>query len=359
MRKTRTKKPMPTTRFSAMLLLLLLALPRLVLAQDLYAGTVPVASQSEADRRAAAPAALRQVLVKQSGQRDPRLDASGEAALARANELLVSFQYQQNPLPGQAEPQLELIAGFLPSAVDQLVRDLRLPRWRLERMPVTLWLVLDDGLGRKLMPVEYREDYARLEQEALRRGLPVRWPELDEAALAAIDVQLLWGGYTEQLWGAEAPAVAIGTARREGPDWRLRWTYEDGSSATGWRMQDRDLQRGLTEGINRLADEVAAANTITAAGAGVQRAVLTVTGLNNGEDFARVLAYLEALSLIDAVRVRDAQPATVIFELSLNAAPRFLEDALQRDGLLIAGEGRMAFRLRPKADPVQKSETSP
>ena len=346
-------------RYPALALLLLLALPRLALAQDLYAGTVPVASQSEADRRAAAPAALREVLVKQSGQREPRLDARGEAALARANDIMIAFQYRQSPVVGQQEPQLELIAGFLPAAVDQLVRDLRLPRWRLERLPVTLWLVLDDGLGRKLMPVEYREDYARLEQEALRRGLPVRWPDLDEAALAAIDVQLLWGGYTEQLLGTQTPAVAIVTARREGPDWRLRWTYEDSSTATGWRMQERDLQRGLMEGINRLADEVAAANTIGLGGAGEQRVVLSVTGLNSGEDFARVLAYLESLSLVDAVRVRDARPATLSFELNLNAAPRFLEDALQRDGRLIPGEGRMAYRLRPEAAPVTINEMNP
>ena len=196
-------------------------------------------------------------------------------------------------------------------------------------------------------------------QEALRRGLPVRWPDLDEAALAAIDVQLLWGGYTEQLLGTQTPAVAIVTARREGPDWRLRWTYEDSSTATGWRMQERDLQRGLMEGINRLADEVAAANTIGPGGAGVQRVALSVTGLNSGEDFARVLAYLESLSLVDAVRVRDARPATLSFELNLNAAPRFLEDALQRDGRLIPGEGRMAYRLRPEAAPVTINEMNP
>lgn len=317
---------------------------------DLYTGVVPVSGQGEAERTAMLPEALLHVLRKLSGQRDISPGPALDAAMSRAGELLIAFGYSEAILPqpdGTKERSLRLEARFSPPAMDALLRDLGLQRWRVEREPVVLWVVVDDGRGRTLMPVEYAYEYERMEAVAERRGLPVAWPGLSEELTEQIDVQLLWGGYTEQLVGegSATEGVAVVAARREGPEWNVRWSYADGTMNSSWRSRAPDLEQALTSGAEELADRVAAINAIGPAGQGEFDAALRITGLAGASDYARCLTYLRGLSLVDGVDVLGIGPAGLRLQLVLNAEPAYLEDILRRDGVLEAGQVDGDWRL--------------
>jgi hypothetical protein len=325
--------------------------PLFVQAQDdLYTGVVPVAGQGEAERREALPEALRHVLRKLSGERRLPPSPALEAGLARAPSYLVAFGYREpvRTLPDGTEvTELQLVASFVPSAADAMVRDLGLRRWRVQRAPVVLWPVVDDRTSRTLMPPAYQYELDRMAEVAEVRGLPVEWPELSEELLAEVDVQRLWGGNTEALVGPgrNGQATAIIAARREGGQWNLRWTYSDATTSSSWRSNDPDLQAALDRGVNELVDRVASMNAIEPSGQGDFSTVLVLTDLRGGDDYARGLAYLEALSIVEGVTVLGIGPAGLRLQLALNAAPSYLETVFLTDGVIEADPTTGSHRL--------------
>ncbi len=334
------------------LLLCLLVVPALQADQELYVGIVPVTDQSEAQRAAALPGALLHVLRKLSGEREIPAQPALDEALASAGDLLLAFGYRESPrtlADGTETTELELVARFSPPEVDQLVRGLGLRRWRVQREPVVLWVVIDDGRGRTMMPPEYQPEYDGMAQTAETRGLPVAWPGLTPELMEQVDVQLLWGGYTEQLVGADTQTegVAIVAARRERGEWNVRWIFADASTSTSWRARQATLGPALDEGIHQLADLVASIHAIDPAGQGAYRTEMLLTGLGSSGDYARTLDYLDGLGLVDDVQVRGVGPTGVRLSLALNAEPGYLESVLRQDGVIEAADAPGEYRLVP------------
>jgi hypothetical protein len=319
----------------------------------LYSGEVLVSGKSPQERREAMPGALINVLQKLSGQRDlppaPELDR----ALAESERMVLAFHYldRQRLMPdGTVLDETWLVAQFAPAAVDAVVRDMGLPRWRQERLPLTFWVVLDDGQGRRLKPVEYGYAWDAMQWIAALRGLPIDWGEPGTESATAVDLQLLWGGFTEQLAPGEpgSGGVVVIAARRLGPEWQLRWSYDNGFETAGWSSRDRDLSFALADGLHRLTDLIASRDSISGGLAGEWQARFAVSGLGGAQDYDRCLAYLEKLSVVDEVMVESARPGQVGFRLALNAEPRYLEEILRRDGFLVPGSTADEYRLLPR-----------
>ena len=262
--------------------------------------------------------------------------------------MLISFGYRtvaRSGPEGIETEELRLVARFIPSETDRLAQQLGLPRWRKERPPVQVWAVVDDGLGRELMPVEFTYAWLSMEDVASIRGLPLNWPELDDEERQLIDMRLVWGGFTDYLVerGAPADGVAIVAARREGPRWSLRWNVADNDQRWSWRDSDQELRFALTRGVHRMADEIAAANSIAASQQGRSSADITVGGLRGGKDYAACLAYLQGLGVVTGVDVLEAGPGRVRFNLQLNAAVEYLDEALRNGTLLLPGGADTAY----------------
>ncbi|WP_191621208.1 DUF2066 domain-containing protein [Marinihelvus fidelis] len=327
-------------------------------AVDLYSGAAEVPAQGDAERRTATPDALINVLQKQSGRWDIPLEPALESALADPDALLVAFQYREDQIlrpGGLTEDRLMLVASFVPAAVDRLVREMQLPRWRPQREPVVAWVVVEDNGGRELQPVEYEDAWAAMARIAELRGLPLAWPELDEELRQSLDLQLLWGGYADQLLasGAATDGVVIIAARREGTEWNVRFNWEDGDNVAAWRTRSTDLVQALVDGTHQLVDHVAAAHSIGPAGLVATRTSMRVTGLESADDYAKVLSYLQDLGLVDDLRVMGAGPDGVRLDVALNADASYLAQAIRSDGVLEAGDQPDQYRLRrPEREPA-------
>ena len=312
---------------------------------DLYVGEATVVDQGGAERKRALPLALENVLQKLSGLRELEDYPLLYPALERAPEILLSYHYSKPELTlpdgGEVE-ELRLVAHFAKSPVDEMVRALLLPLWQPQRQPLTVWLIIDDGLDRRIMPVEFGYTQQSMEDVARRRGLPLQWPSADAEGVYPVDEQILWGGYTEDLAASRNEGVLIAAARREGPEWGLRINLGYLGQHRTWRLNDIDLQTALTEGMQQAIDQIAAVNTIAASDLGSWQQEMTVSGLGGAEDYRRCLNYLQAISVVEEVAVMAAQPGTVTFRLMLSALPRHLEDSIDAGGVLerSAAEGR-------------------
>ncbi|MEJ2383885.1 MAG: DUF2066 domain-containing protein [Xanthomonadales bacterium] len=335
--------------------LLVVTAPVRAFADDdgLYTGAVTVTGQGAAERREALPQALAHVLRKLSGLRDLESVPGIADALQRAPALLVTFYYRtiEHPMPdGAVRTELRLMARFAEPGVDDLVRQLQLPLWPPQRRPAEIWLVIDDGDGRQILPAEF--DYLRfaLDDAAGLRGLRLDWPQPDEEGMYPVDLQLLWGGYTEDLASPTGDGVLILTAGREGPLWNVRANLGYRGQNWSWRRQDYDAQAGLLAALQSAIDQVAAASAIASSDLGAWSYDLTVAGLAGPDDYATCLAWLQGLSIVERVSVRSAAPAQVTFRLGLTAMPRYLEDAIANGRVLEHDAEQDRYRMRGAVD---------
>jgi hypothetical protein len=111
-------------------ILLLFGLVSFAHAQNLYTGTVPVNTQSDAERAEALKSALAQVVVKLIGG-DNAVLARPEVAQAVANaaNYVQQYQYAQDATTtadGKPQVRLSLVAQFDRTAVDKLIADMGL-----------------------------------------------------------------------------------------------------------------------------------------------------------------------------------------------------------------------------------------
>jgi hypothetical protein len=307
---------------------------------SLYSGEVVVPSQSEADRNAAIPEALIQVLQKLSGQREMPISPTLDEAIANANRLLLSFRYKNVDrvgADGVITLELRLIAQFIQPEVDRVVQQVGLPRWQQERPAVEIWVVIDDSGKRKLKPLEFGYAWESVEDVAAMRGLPVSWPELDEEEAQLVDMRLVWGGFTDYLVerGAPADGVAIIAARREGPMWTLRWNLASDGQSWNWRSSDQELMFALAQGIHQMTDQLAASNTIAASEQGLGTIDLTIGKFNGATDYSNCLEYLQNLSIVTAVDVLGAEAGRVHFRVQLNAPSEHLFEVFDRGSVLL------------------------
>ena len=334
-----------------LLIFLLTVLPvaeSLAVAVDVYTGEAVVATKEAKERDQALSLALMHVLQKISGLRSFEEFPLVEPALAQAPAMVVSFYYQSvesTLADGSVSQELRLVAKFSANAVDELVRTLGLPLWPVEREPVEIWIVVDDGLDRRIQPVEFAYAWQTMSDVAARRGLPVNWPAPDEEGMYPIDTQLLWGGYTEDLGIAPGKGVMIMAARREGVEWGVRSNLTYGNQSWTWRVQDIDLQNALVESLAQAVDQVAASRTISASDQGTWMHELTITGLRNAEDYRRCLSYLQGLGLVTKVSVVSAQPGRATFRLQLSALPSYLEQTLLGGKFLESDEAEHVYYL--------------
>jgi hypothetical protein len=317
-----------------LLIFLLNALPladNMALTVDVYTGEVAVKSKDAKERSRAIPGALEHVLQKMTGLRSFEDQPLVEPALDQASSILVSFYYQNveaTLADGTISQELRLVAKFSASAVDELVRELGLPLWPVDREPIQIWVVIDDGLDRRILPVEFDYAWQSMADAAMLRGQPVDWPAPDEEGNYSADAQLLWGGYTEDLGLAPGKGVMIMAARREGPEWGVRSNLAYGDQSWTWRVQDIDLQTALNASLEQAVDQVVASRTIAAADLGASMYDLTIKGLRNADDYAHCLSYLQGLGVVTDVAVLSAQPGRATFRLQLSALPRYLEESL-------------------------------
>jgi hypothetical protein len=308
-----------------------------VTVRDLYVAAVPVAQRSGEPPPEALQAAMQAVLVKLSGRRDIAADP-------RAAELVADpAPYVQQT--GFTDRGL-LRVGFDPPTVRTSLLARGLPLWGDDRPAVLLWLAVDVGGERSIVGADDQSGV----QEALltiagERGLPLQLPLLDAEDLARLRFGDIWGGFDESLLEAAArygaDAVLIG--RAAGPaleQLSVSWRLVHGGSVEDWRGT-------LLDGAEHCADVLA--DRYASVAAGVEQPLrVSVSGLDSGEAYARVLHYLQSLTLVDAVRVEHAAGTRLELTLLTRAEAAKLARQLELSGFLVSDEGgAFAYSYRP------------
>jgi hypothetical protein len=279
---------------------LLSAATRAASVPDLYAADVPASGAGQPGLDAAFDLALKEVLVKLTGQR--QVPAELAAALGPAAPLVQRYQ----PL-GAGRIRVQ----FDGPALRQRLDGTALPYWGDDRPRVLVVLV---------PPGAEPATEAMVLGAAARRGIPAVLA--DPAAVTAAD----------PLAGAQAEA------RRVGADVVLigRASPSAGASAYRWTLamdgEQAEWQGDATEGPEGAADRLAA--RYAAAGAANQSLRLVVAGINGFDAYGQVLAHLRAQNLVQSLQVREAAGDRVVFDLAVRGGPQQFRAALAERAVL-------------------------
>jgi hypothetical protein len=314
----------PARNFARGLLCLLLAASPLAWGDvALYQAAVPLKSTAEADRAAAFGEALKIAAVRASGRRD----AGEVAAIATAAADPTRYVQQYSTTTDRM-----LKVGFDGRAMEQLLQQAGLPLWPSERPTTTVLLFVPAiaGGARAVTAADRPPERMEVERAAQVRGVPVAWPnETVDAGTAR----------TRATSAGFAGAVLLGTTRAAGGyDWSFAHA---GQSARG--------QGGPAAGLGLAADTLAA-RYAPGSTRGLNTVSVRIGGLEGVRSYAALTTYLDGLSLVRSVSLRELSGSTALLDLSVRGDLELLRR-------IFALDGRLASAPRP--EPAATTQEAP
>jgi hypothetical protein len=313
------------------LALLLVAMPALAqrvegdraAAEGIYEAEVPVRSQSEEERQAGFARALAQVFAKRSGERSV-VDRPGVVQeLRRAADHVEGFDYRQDEgvsASGTPTFRTTLVVRFKPESVDALADALGLPEWPQPRPKPVVWLAIDDGNGPRLVGLQHNTVARPLLQRAIERGFRLGLPSgsaAEQAAAAAI-----WRGDTAAIARLSAryspPMQLVGKLYRHEGGWKADWIFVDnGRVLSRWSETGADARSALATGADGAADALARRYAKATAPPDPVTQAVVFTGVRSSQDYLRLAAALQRMSVVRAIRPQRAAGDRLEAELDL------------------------------------------
>ena len=287
---------------------------------------VPVGSQNDAERDAAFARALAQVLAHLSGGRDAAALPGVGAELKRAEDYVTSYDYRQDQgvsaVTGAPTFGTTLVVHFDPEQVQQMAADLGLPVWPEPRPKPVLWLAIDDGSGPRLVGLGQANAARSILDRAKARGYQLGLPAGNAAEQAAAGA--IWRGDTAAIARISSryspPMQLIGKLSRKGAGWHADWILvDDGRVLSRWGNDDGDARRAMAAGADGAADALVK-RYARRSGPGVGSPgsyTVTFAGIDDGDDYIRLSALLQKVSVVRAFRPVHALPGTLDVQLDL------------------------------------------
>lgn len=356
----------------------------------LYDAEIVVASQSDADRRRAASAALAEVLARVTGLREIPFGTQLDEAIRESERYYVRYGFATRDIEpkegGDVIAQTHLEIHFERGTLLDLLRRTGLPVWSADRPTVLVWVVLegDGALSQGARPSQEgalsrgargarpsqvgarhvvsssstgaaQEVALAMHREAHRRGIVLTVPlmDLEDRGLRATD---LWGRFWTAVMRASRrytrDLVLLGrvTANPGGgwsSHWELKSSGREQELAATFDHKGSSAAAVAGEAVHRVADALAWRFAVR--GGDLDTIALTVRGAQTVRGYAAVLAYLQSREYINRVDVSAIEPDALYLKLHSRSARDQLVELLLMGGYL--SESRSSSPTPPLAAP--------
>jgi hypothetical protein len=310
---------------------------------------VPVDDRSDTARAAANEAALRQVLIKISGDR--KAVSSRPELLKDAGNYVLQYQYRDLAAEDGGAATSMLWVQFDEAAVRQLLANAGLQEWQSDRPQVLVWAATEqDGASGLSGAVEEDPTTRALRQHMERRGLPLVLPQPDPADTDSLTVADIKQGDTGRLrqasgrYGSQELATAVLGKSQDGA-WRGRFTLLRGERSATWVAQGPTLDDVVAQGVDQWADALAAPAAAAGSATTTEAVDLQVEGITNSRQFGRAEAYLRTVPGVSQVSVRRLEPGVVTFRVIAAGGMPVLGQAIGSGQVLQPAAGTAAGRF--------------
>lgn len=329
--------------YRTLIALVLLSLCGAVTAADvdIFSGSAVVASQSEADRDSGARAALKETLIKASGDASIAYDPGLPAVLAGAANLLRFHSYRESlqaTADGTSELRLRLDAQFDPAGVENALLTLGRPMWGRQRPTALVWLVIDNNGSKQIVSSFQQSALGALTSVAEFRGLPIQLPRMDGADLNRLDPVTLWDAPPATVAAASqrynARVILVARLQRLQDRWDARYTLIDGREFENWTASDSAAAGVLAAAVNGAVDRVARRYAIDTREAGLGQITVWIEDVRSAADYATIMGYLGKLPAASELAPQAAQAGRMQLRMQVAVGAQRFRQLLSYDRVL-------------------------
>ena len=329
-----------------------------VLVTGLYEAEVPVSDQSAEGHKTGISAALLEVLIKLTGDRNMQGSQAASYLLGQPDQYVQQYEYRNKSVVKDNQlslkQQLFLWVRFNANALDKELRAYNVPVWGTVRPSTLVWLAAQDTGTQKIIGLEDDSGYTGiLDNRAQDRGIALVYPLLDPEDAAKIRATDIWGGFKEPVLNASeryhADAILTGSIEALSENlWQVRWTVFIDQQVNSWTTQGETPESVLTQGTDMLADTLAARFAQVGAYAQESGIEVVVNDIGNFDQYSKVLHYLTSLNSVINVDVKTVEPTSVTFLVTAAGGELAITRAIELGQMLksINGTGS-PYRLTP------------
>lgn len=306
------------------LLLIIMGMSQSVFAikvSGLYQTTVNVVDESESARNKVLKQALTQVLVKLTS--DINISSSSQINFLFENpkKYIKQYRYKMHD-SDEKNTDIELQIVFDAKALNTDIRSQGVAIWGDERPSIVVWLAAESDLGRHIVSFEDSPEYIDLmTDQAANRGIVLLFPLLDLEDNSKINVSDIWGSFREPVMIASkrynADIILTGKLYSvQNEKKAIKWSvFIKNKQFESWVSKGSTVEGLLRKGIDNLVDKIAPSYVHTNK-IRPEYIEFEVVDINNIDDYARVIRYLENLQSINSVHVKKISDNKVSFELA-------------------------------------------
>lgn len=305
--------------------------------KNLYQVQVAVEDQSSSSRWKATLSAFKQVLVRKSGSQQVLDSVDVQQAYSKVTAYIQRYEYVQTGLSNQpGKKQLELLLNFEPKLIDELILDAKMPIWGSNRPVTLMWLAIQEDFKRQIIVEETQAQASKqrttteqkgeltpvqlINQAAIRRGIPLILPIMDEQDNSKVSISDVWGMFSEAVISASeryhADALVSGRISRTGNSWQAKVFYYNSGYQQMIELEAADMQNLFDRLIDQLGETLCEKYCVFESGQSNQ-VIIQVSNIDSFASFESIRGLLQKLPSIRKVEVSKISAGYGRFNLSL------------------------------------------
>ena len=317
--------------------------------EGLYTVTLERDLSAEDPRIDAIQRAMAQVITRVTGSRSAVAAPEILPLLQSADRYMDSFGF-----PSATEARV----SFNRNEVNRALANANWPVWGAERPQTAVWIAVLDQFGQRAIlssgeldtgyeHTEHMQDLlAGLRDEitgaASLRGLPYVLPRLGARDLGFVDVDDIWSYSFDAVAAASraygADGLLIGRVRESAIGTDVEWLLDIGG-------ERRSLPgASFGEGIDWLADTFAVRYRSIG---GDRPLLLRVSGVESFDDYARVMSYLDSVSILSSVDVDSFSGSELLLRVQSRGDAEVLGRTLTLGNVVRLNQPAVAFGQQP------------
>lgn len=305
----------------------------------LYRGEAIMDTLGDNAKRVAMAQALGQVMIKLTGNPAANGNIVVRRAMPTAGSLVESTSTRQDGDTASGMPVYKnvLAVSFDPEAVDALIGAAGLKYWTGARPKPVLWLAIDDGRGPRLVTSQQLSVVKPLAARGLERGMRFLLPSGNSVEQAAINS--VWNLNAAALQPLTAryqnDALVVGKVYRSVSGWSAQWVLmQAGVEIARWVDTKADPRQVIASGADGAANAISKRDAVYLDTGTAGKHRIDVVGVNDSQDFVRLMGYLQQMAIVRRVQVVQATPEILKLELDMNVGLKGFRTMIGSGGTL-------------------------
>lgn len=340
------------------------AKPKPVRDPALYRGEAVMDTLGDNAKRIATAQALGQVMIKLTGNPAANGNPVVRRAMPNAAALVADTSTRQDGDTASGMPVYKnvLVVSFDPESVDALIGAAGLKYWTGARPRPILWLAIDDGRGPRLVTSQQLAVVKPLAVRGLERGIRFLLPGGNSVEQAA----------TNSVWTLNATALqpltaryqnnaqVIGKVYRSVSGWSAQWVMtQDGVEVARWVDTKADPRQVIASGADGAADAIAKRDSVYLNTGVAGKYRIDVVGVDNSQDFVRLMGYLQQMAIVKRVQVIQASPELLKLELDMNVGMKGFYTLIGSGDTLRSTDGNITSDNSDETTPSPETKSVP